>query len=336
MEVLEMANELLLASGDRLGPYRVVAPLGAGGMGEVYRAVDIRLGREVAVKVLSARRAHDPERLRRFGQEARVVASLSHENVMALHDVGSQDGVDYVVFELLEGQTLRQRLESGPLPPRKALEYGIQICRGLAAVHERGIVHRDLKPDNVFVARSGQVKILDFGLAKLAPLGLESRKAGSRAPTATEPGLLLGTSGYMAPEQARGRHADARSDIFSVGAVLYEMLSGRCAFAGHTPADTLAALLTQDPPDISAISRPVPRAIERVVRRCLERNPEERFQSARDVAFGLQAVCEAAEPSAAVKSTMTLPLSLVALAGVAFLMGRRGIPFSGTAGGRGR
>jgi serine/threonine protein kinase len=304
-------------------------------MGEVYRAVDTRLGRAVAVKVLSGRRGRAPDRLQRFEEEARIVAGLSHANVLALHDVGSQDGVDYAVFELLEGQTLRQRLDSGPVPVSKAVDYGIQICQGLAAVHARGIVHRDLKPDNIFLTRSGNLKILDFGLAKLGPRGLDSCAGGSHARTPTEPGLLVGTCGYMAPEQARGRPADARSDIFSVGAVLYEMLSGRRAFAGQTPADTLAALLTQDPPEISAISQPVPGALERLVRRCLERNPEERFQSARDVAFGLQAVFEEGVPSPRRRAGgVTLPIALLALAGMAFLAARAGMTVSGNAGGR--
>jgi serine/threonine protein kinase len=325
----------LLASGDRLGPYRVDSSLGAGGMGEVYRAVDTRLGRAVAVKVLSGPRAHDPDRLQRFEQEARAVAALSHANVLALHDVGAQDGVDYAVFELLEGQTLRERLESGLLPVSKAVDYGVQICHGLAAVHARGIVHRDLKPDNVFLTRTGQVKILDFGLAKLGPLGLGVLDGGSHARTPTEPGLLVGSCGYMAPEQARGRPADARSDIFSVGAILYEMLSGRRAFTGQTPADTLAALLTQDPPEISAISRPVPRALERVVRQCLERNAEERFQSARDVAFGLQAVSAPGLPSPLGRArTVTVPVALLALAGVALFAKARGVKVSGSDRGR--
>jgi serine/threonine protein kinase len=331
-------SEPLLTSGDRLGPYRVDAALGAGGMGEVYRAVDTRLGRAVAVKVLSGHRANDPDRLKRFEQEARVVASLSHANVLALHDVGSQDGVDYAVFELLEGQTLRQRMESGPLGVTKAVEYGVQICQGLDAIHARGIVHRDLKPDNVFLTRSGQIKILDFGLAKLGPRGMGILEGGCDARTATEPGLLVGTCGYMAPEQARGRPADPRSDIFSVGAVLYEMLSGRRAFAGQTPADTLAALLTQDPPEISAISRAVPRALERVVRQCLERNPEERFQSARDVAFGLQAVSADGAPAPSRRSGSEMwPLALLALAGgVAFFARPRGREVNGSARGRAR
>jgi serine/threonine protein kinase len=313
-------SDPLLAPGDRLGPYQVECALGAGGMGEVYRAFDTRLGRAVAVKILCGRGAHDPDRLKRFEQEARVVAAVSHANVLALHDVGSEEGLDYAVFELLEGQTLRERLESGPVPVSKAVDYGVQICQGLAAVHARGIVHRDLKPDNVFLTRTGQVKILDFGLAKLGPRGLGLPDGGSHARTPTEPGLLVGTCGYMAPEQARGRAADARSDIFSAGTVLYEMLSGRRAFAGPTPADTLAALLTQDPPDISAISRPIPRALERVVRRCLERNPEERFQSARDVAFGLQAASEAVVRSPLRRAgTVTVPVALLAVAGLALL-----------------
>jgi serine/threonine protein kinase len=330
-------SEPLLASGDRLGPYRVENAVGAGGMGEVYRAVDTRLGRPVAVKVLSGPHAHDADRLRRFEQEARVVAAVSHANVLAVHDVGSQDGVDYAVFELLEGQTLRRRLECGPVPVAKAVDYGVQICQGLAAVHARGIVHRDLKPDNVFLTRSGQVKSLDFGLAKPAPLGPPPPEGVSHARTATEPGAFVGTCGYLAPEQARGRPADPRSDIFSVGAVLYEMLSGRRAFAGPTPADTLAALLTQDPPEISAISRPIPRALERVVRQCLERNPEERFQSARDVALGLQAVAEAGLPASVSprrSGGSAIPFALLALGGLAVLAGRRRTKLNDTDRGR--
>jgi serine/threonine protein kinase len=311
-----------MASGEQLGPYEVVAPLGAGGMGEVYRARDTRLGRDVALKVLPAASASDPDRVQRFEREARMVAALSHANVLAVHDVGSHAGRSYAAFELLEGQTLAQRLEHGPLGVRKAVEYAVQICQGLAAAHARGIVHRDLKPENVFVTRDGQVKILDFGLARPTPRALPAVAAEGR--TLTEPGFLIGTVGYMAPEQARGQRADARSDIFALGAILYEMLAGRRAFAGDTPADTLAALLTQDPPVITTISRAVPRGLDRVVRRCLERNPEERFQSARDVAFGLQA---AVEPEAIAESwtptAIALPLGLVALAATALFARRR-------------
>jgi eukaryotic-like serine/threonine-protein kinase len=311
-----------IASGDRLGPYHVVSPLGAGAMGEVYRARDTRLGRDVALKVLPSRCSEDPDRVQRFRQEARAVAALSHSNVMAVHDVGEERGLAYAAFELLEGQTLAQLLEDGPLSAAKAVDYGVQICQGLAAVHAQGIVHRDLKPDNVFVTRSGQVKILDFGLAKQV-----AREAGAATDgrTLTAPGLLVGTVGYMAPEQARGLRADARSDIFSVGAILYEMVSGRRAFRGPTPADTLAALLTQDPPDITDMGRPVPPVLERVIRRCLERNPEERFQSAGDVAFGLEAVSQAParRPPAPRSGSLAGPLALLALGAVALLAGSR-------------
>jgi serine/threonine protein kinase len=323
----------ILQVGARLGPYRVVSPLGAGGMGEVYRAVDTRLGRDVAIKVLSGRSAHDPARLRRFAREARIVAALSNPNVLALHDVGSRKGVDYAVFELLEGRTLRQCLDGGPLPPGKVLDYGVQMCDGLAAIHERGIVHRDLKPENLFVTRSGRVKILDLGLATLAPRAVGTTPWDSRVSTATEPGLLVGTSGYMSPEQARGGPADTRSDIFAVGAVLYEMLSGRRAFAGDSPADTLAALLRDDPPPFSTIAPGVPRVVERVVRRCLEANPEDRFQSARDVAFGLRAISEDAPHT---PGTMAWPLALAALAGIVLFAGSFRAPrFRGGSGQRG-
>ena len=315
--------ERLLASGDRLGPYRVDSWLGVGGMGEVYRAVDTRLGRAVAVKVLSGPHAQDPDRLQRFERETRVVAALSHPNIVAVHDLGSQDGIDYAVFELLEGQTLRLRLESGPIPTSKAIDYGVQICEGLSAVHARGITHRDLKPENVFLTRSGQVKILDFGLAKLGHTVPEILDGARDARTLTDPGFIVGTCGYLAPEQARGRRADPRSDIFSVGAILFEMLSGRRAFTGQTPADTLAALLTQDTPAISSISRPIPRALERVVRRCLARDPENRFQSVLDVAFGLQAVADADAPPVRQSAGSTLPILLLSIASLAFFASRR-------------
>jgi serine/threonine protein kinase len=329
-------STLSLASGSRLGPYEVASPLGAGGMGEVYRAHDTRLGRDVALKVLPAHRSGDPDRIRRFEQEARAAASLSHSNVLALHDVGTDHGTPYAVFELLEGQTLGQRLEGGPLPVRKAVDVAIQICRGLAAAHARGIVHRDLKPDNVFLTSDGQVKILDFGLARLTGPAVALRSGGEDLRTPTDPGFLLGTLGYMSPEQARGRAADDRSDIFSLGAILYEMLAGRPAFAGETPADTLAALLTQDPPEVTRGSAPVSPALDRVVRRCLERNPEERFQSARDVAFGLEAVVnppDVAPPGPATRgrrpSSVAVPLVLFALATMAFVSGARRAPVSG-------
>jgi eukaryotic-like serine/threonine-protein kinase len=281
----------VISAGSSLGPYEIVAPLGAGGMGEVYRAKDPRLGREVAVKVLPASFSKDPDRLRRFEHEARAAGALNHPNITAIHDIGSHDGSPYVVTELLEGETLRSRIATGALSTRKAIDYAIQIAHGLAAAHEKGIVHRDLKPENLFVTEDGRVKILDFGLAKLKP-ELKSGEA-TELPTATagtEPGVVLGTMGYMAPEQVRGRPADARSDIFAFGAILYEMLSGKRAFHADTAADTITAILTKEPPDLSQTSREIHPGLDRIVRHCLEKNPQERFQSARDVAFDLEAL----------------------------------------------
>ena len=283
-----------LSPGMRLGHYDVVAPLGAGGMGEVYRARDARIGRDVAVKVLPGALAQDEDRLRRFEQEARAAGRLNHPNVLTVHDVGRHEDVPYVVSELLEGETLRERLSGSGLPVRKATEIAVQIARGLAAAHEQGIVHRDLKPENVFVAKDGQVKILDFGLAKLtraeAPREAEShlRTEGYE----TDPGTVMGTVGYMSPEQVRGRPVDHRSDIFSLGAILYEMLSGRRAFARESSVETLNAILKEDPPELSGTGRPLPPALDRIVRHCLEKSPDERFASARDLAFDLQALSE--------------------------------------------
>jgi Tol biopolymer transport system component len=287
-----------LLVGMRLGPYEVRGPLGAGGMGEVYRARDTRLGRDVAVKVLPAEANQDPDRLRRFEQEARLAGSLNHPNVLTLFDVGSHEGAPYLVTELLEGRTLREVLVGGPLSPQKAVEYGQQIAGGLATAHERGVIHRDLKPANVFVTKSGRVKILDFGLAKLTHA--EPRGEGtSKAPTETAEGLAVGTAGYMSPEQVRGHAVDARSDIFALGAVVYEMLSGRRAFEGETPADALSAILHADPPEIATATGPLASGLERIVRRCLEKDPEERFQSARDMAFALEALSASSRPDAA-------------------------------------
>ncbi len=279
---------MALRSGARLGPYEILAPLGAGGMGEVYRARDARLERDVALKVLPADAAADSDRRHRFEREARAVAALDHPHVLAIHDVGTDGDVAYVVFELVEGETLRRRLVRGALPPRKAVEYGIQLCRGLAAAHARGILHRDLKPENVILTRDGSLKILDFGLAKLA-LGPEGGE-GTALTTETRPGILMGTVGYLAPEQAWGQAADARSDVFAVGVVLYEMLAGVRPFRGETGPEVLAALLKEDPPELVSPAGPVPPSLDRLVRRCLEKDPEDRFQSARDVAFALEAL----------------------------------------------
>jgi len=289
---------MTLASGTKLGPYEVVSPLGAGGMGEVYRAKDTRLGRDVAVKVLPERLAEDPDALARFEREAKAVAALSHPNILALHDVGREGRVAYAVMELLEGETLRQELASGPLSTRRAVDYGVQIAHGLAAAHEKGIVHRDLKPDNVFVTRDDRVKILDFGLAK--PGAGTVSGSETESPTVsgyTEPGKVMGTVGYMSPEQVRGIAVDQRSDIFSFGSMLYEMLTGRRAFQGETAAETMTAILRDEPADLAESGRAVPLSLGPVLRHCLEKKPEKRFQSARDLAFALET---ASAPSASV------------------------------------
>jgi len=275
----------------------VLSPLGAGGMGEVWRARDTRLGREVAVKVLPASFSADPDRLRRFEQEAQAASALNHPNILTIHDVGTHNGSPYVVSELLEGETLRARLAGGTFTPRKALGHALQIAHGLAAAHEKGIVHRDLKPENIFVTKDGRVKILDFGLAKLTQAESGSRAATDLPTAGTEPGVVLGTVGYMSPEQVRGKLADARSDIFSFGAILYEMLSGNRAFRGDTTADTMSAILLKEPPDLSATNRAVSPGLDRVVRHCLEKDPERRFHSAHDLAFDLEALSDVSTPA---------------------------------------
>jgi len=277
-----------LSPGTRLGPYEIVAPLGAGGMGEVYRARDTRLKREVAIKVLPPGISSDPDRLRRFEQEALATAALNHPNILAVFDIGTHDGSPYVVSELLEGETLRECLRSGAISMRKSVDYALQIAHGLAAAHEKGIVHRDLKPENLFLTKDGRVKILDFGLAKLTQPESADRGAVPTMTAVTEPGVVMGTLGYMSPEQVRGAAVDARSDIFSFGAILYEMISGQRAFRRDTTADTMSAILKEDPPDLSATNQNVSPALERIVLHCLEKNPEQRFHSASDIAFDLE------------------------------------------------
>jgi Tol biopolymer transport system component len=275
----------------RLGPYEIVSPLGAGGMGEVYRAHDSRLGREVAVKVLPPGFSVDTERLRRFEQEARAAGALNHPNILGVYDIGTHDGAPYVVSELLDGETLRARIGESPLPQRKAVDYATQIAKGLAAAHERGIVHRDLKPDNLFVTRDGRVKILDFGLAKMGdPSAGNSETVLANAAPQTSAGTTLGTVGYMSPEQIRGQKVDHRSDIFSFGVVLYEMLTGRRAFQGDSAVETMNAILKEDPRPAGNGGPPLPPGLDRIVLHCLEKSPEERFQSARDIAFDIEAL----------------------------------------------
>jgi eukaryotic-like serine/threonine-protein kinase len=330
-----------LASGTRLGPYEIRSALGAGGMGEVYRACDTRLGRDVAIKILPESFARDGDRLHRFELEARTVAALNHPNILALFDIGTHDGSPYIVSELLEGQTLRQRLEEGPLPSRRAVEFALQVSQGLAAAHEKGVVHRDMKPENIFLTKDGRVKILDFGLAKLARL---EGASGSDSPTLgtnqTAAGMVMGTVGYMSPEQVRGKPIDPRSDIFSFGAVVYEMLAGKRAFQGETSADTLTAILQQDPPELTQSGLQVSPALDRIVRRCLEKEASDRFQGARDLGYALDAVMGSSAPTAEApavevrKKTPNLRLLLavtslvavLALAAVAWLLTRRAPP----------
>ncbi|PYX33309.1 MAG: hypothetical protein DMG80_06390 [Acidobacteria bacterium] len=290
---------MALTPGTKLGPYEILSPLGAGGMGEVYRARDTRLGREVAIKVLPSSLSADPGRLQRFEQEARSASALNHPNILIVYDVGTQDGIPYLVTELLDGETMRERLRDGALPVRKGSEYAIQIAQGLAAAHDKGIVHRDLKPDNIFLSRDGRSKILDFGLAKLIAPEPQEVTLTSLQSHLTHEGTVLGTAGYMSPEQVRGKAADPRSDIFSFGAVLYEMFSGKRAFDGPTPADTASAILKEDPADLLASNPKITPALNRIVLHCLEKNPEERFQSARDLAFHLHSLSSISETGTA-------------------------------------
>ena len=296
-----------ISPGSRLGPYEILAPIGAGGMGEVYRARDPRLGRDVAIKVLPASFSADADRLRRFEQEARAAGILNHPNITAVLDIGEdeQTGAPYVVQELLEGETLRQAMAGDKLSARNAIDYAVQIARGLAAAHEKGIVHRDLKPENLFVTRDGRIKILDFGLAKLTHAE-EGTSGGTNLPTAagTEPGMVMGTLGYMSPEQVKGRPADARSDIFSFGAILFEMLSGKRAFHADSAGETMAAILKEDPPDLSVTNENISPGLERILRHCLEKNAERRFQSASDIAFALEALSSLSPTSGAGRVTM--------------------------------
>ena len=337
-----------IKSGTKLGPYEVTGLLGAGGMGEVYRAHDPRLNREVAVKILPASFAPDAQRLHRFEQEALATAALNHPNILAVFDIGTYRSASpdtegaaaaaqecpYIVSELLEGESLRERLRSGPLSVRKATDYASQIARGLAAAHDKGIVHRDLKPDNIFIASDGQAKILDFGLAKLT-----RPEAGPDGQTLTrsiesDAGTVIGTVGYMSPEQVRGKPTDARSDLFSFGAILYEMLSGKRAFHGESSADVMSAILHQEPPELTETNRSVSPALDRIVRHCLEKNPAERFQSARDIAFDLEMVSGSSQSGARVQPPSRtayirrfMPLLwialLIATAAIAFFAGRR-------------
>jgi len=305
---------MTLAPGTKLGPYEILSPLGAGGMGEVWKAKDARLDRLVAIKVLPEHLATHPEALARFEREAKAVAALNHPNIMALHDLGNQDGVVYEVMELLEGESLRARIAQGPLPPRKAVDLAIQMAHGLAAAHEKGVIHRDLKPENLWITKDGRLKILDFGLAKQVAKSGPASGANSLLPTEafageplhhTEEGMILGTVGYMSPEQVRGETVDARSDLFSFGVVLFEMLTGRKAFARGSAMDTMAAILKEDPPDLEQTSRPISAGLQRILHRCLEKEPAHRFHDAEDLAFALSNLGVSADSSASLATPFT-------------------------------
>jgi Tol biopolymer transport system component len=321
-----------LTGGTRLGPYELVSPIGAGGMGEVYRARDTRLQRDVAIKVLPERLAENEQALARFEREARVVAALSHPNILAIHDVGREGATAYAVMELLEGATLRDELRDGPLPVRRAAEYAAQAAEGLAAAHDKGIVHRDLKPENLFVTRDGRLKVLDFGLAReeRPPVGASGETGSPTLVRETDPGSVVGTVGYMSPEQVRGDGVDHRSDIFSLGCVLHEMLSGRRAFARDTAAETMTAILREDPASLAETGRAIPPALERILSHCLEKKKELRFQSARDLAFDLASLSgssAASTPTALVRRGPRLrwlaaTVGGLVLLGLGYLAGR--------------
>jgi len=275
--------------GQQIGSYQILSLLGAGGMGVVYLARDTRLGREVAIKVLPWAFSTDADRLRRFEQEARTAGRLNHPNILAIYDLGTHEGSPYLVSERLEGKTLRETMKGAAVPARKATEYAVQILRGLAAAHDKGIVHRDLKPENLFLTPDGRLKILDFGLAKLTrPESHGSPTDRTESRVGTVPGLVLGTVGYMAPEQVQGEAVNHRADLFSFGTILYEMLSGQRAFRGKSDVETLNAILKEEPPDLSNLNPPISSALNRIIRHCLEKSPQERYQSASDIAFDLE------------------------------------------------
>ena len=327
-----------LAVSARLGPYEILALIGSGGMGEVYRARDHRLKRDVAVKVLPASFSADAARVRRFETEAQAASALNHPNILTIYDVGTQDGTFYIVSELLEGQTLRERMTLERLPLRKAVEYAVQMARGLAAAHGKGIVHRDLKPENVFVTEDEQVKILDFGVAKLVQADGE-RGARPVDGNPTEPGVVLGTAAYMSPEQVKAQALDGRSDIFSLGAILYEMFSGRQAFRRDSAGETLAAILKEEPPELSESERGIPPALEQIVRHCLEKDPRSRFQAASDIAFNLSSpsapMLSSSAPmvvSVSEQKSLIVAVLLIALAVLSALLLRKSQSSEGDAG----
>ena len=323
---------MVLVAGSRLDSYQVIAPLGAGGMGEVYRARDASLKRDVAIKVLPHFWSHDPERLHRFELEAQATAALNHPNIVSIFHIGQYEGSPYIVTELLQGETLRDRLRTGPMRLREARDSGVDIARGLAAAHDAGIIHRDLKPENLFLTKDGRLKILDFGLAKLTQLDAATPDGSTAAIQQTGSGHVLGTVGYMAPEQVRGQPADARTDIFAFGVVLYEMLTGRRAFHKATGAETMSAILNEDPPPLSQSLQNFPPALQRIVSRCLEKKPEQRFQHASDMAFALEALSDSSgtgipavrqEPAAGMRNWIAAAAITLAVAAALFVWWRQ-------------
>jgi serine/threonine protein kinase len=290
---------MALTSGTKLGPYEIQSPLGSGGMGEVYRAKDTRLDRTVAVKILPSHLSANIEAKQRFDREARAISSLNHPNICTLHDVGHQDGIDFLVMEFLDGETLADRLRKGPLPTEQVLKIGIEICEGLERAHKSGVIHRDLKPGNVMLTKTG-AKLMDFGLAKAAPAGTSLASSLTMTishPSADQPltahGTIVGTFQYMSPEQTEGKDADARSDIFALGAVLYEMATGKRAFTGKSQASLVAAILASEPAPISMVQPMSPPALEQVIKSCLAKDPEERFQTVHDLKLQLKWIAEA-------------------------------------------
>src|SRR5262245_11238801 len=311
---------MTLAIGASLNHYEILSPLGAGGMGEVWRARDTRLDREVAIKILPASLTRDADRLRRFEREARATSVLNHPNILTVYDIGGHEGTPFIVAELLEGEELRKQLNIGALPARAAIDYAQQIASGLAAAHAKGVVHRDLKPENLFITTEGRIKILDFGLAKLKPQQFNG--ADSQAPTQkkiTDPGTVMGTIGYMSPEQVRGQEVDHRADIFSFGMILYEMLSGQRPFAGDSAADVMSAILKEEPPELTAANTRVPQGLERLIRRCLEKQPERRFHSAHDLGYALEALSTS---SGARLETLAVPTAVGMSSATPLLAGR--------------
>ncbi len=292
-----------LASGTRLGPYEILAPIGAGGMGEVYRARDTRLERDVAVKVLPPAFASDPNRVHRFELEARATGLLNHPNILAIHDIGTYEGSPYLVAELLEGQTLFERLHAQPVSLRKAMDFGLQIARGLAAAHAKGIAHRDLKPSNIFITSAGHVKILDFGLASITQREHEDRAKPEETTETlhTRPGAVLGTAGYMSPEQASGRNVDFRSDLFSLGMILYEMVTGKRAFQRDSPVESLTAIIREEPEPIQTLEPKAPAQLCQIIERCLAKDREDRYASTLDLVHDLAALTTVSESTATAK-----------------------------------